>query len=180
MGQTVMPAILMSVLVSGCIIIILVGLRKVLSWSGFTKEKQQSVFISVLTIIIVWVLLLGILAIAGFFRNFSLPPRPVLTILIPLVIILYISFSKKFSQLLKAVPPHWLVFMQSFRIGVELLLWLAFTKRLLPKQMTLEGRKFDMLSGILALVAGLLMLQLKASEKMALIYKISGWAILKS
>ena len=179
MGQKIMPAVLMSVLVAGCLIIILTGFRKVLSWLSFTKKKQQSVFTSTLTVIILWVALLGVLAIAGFFRNFSLPPRPVIAILVPLIIILYISFSKKFVQLLKATPPHWLVFIQTFRIGVELLLWLAFTKGLLPKQMTLEGRNFDIISGVLGLITGFLILQNKTSwKKWAIIYNIIGLGLL--
>lgn len=130
-------------------------------------------------VIIAWLLLLGGLAYAGFFRNFSLPPRPVLAILVPLVILLYLSFSKRFATLLKATPPQWLVFMQSFRIAVELLLWLAFMKGLLPKQMTLEGRNFDILSGILGLVTGFLILKNNSNwKRWALIYNIIGLGLL--
>src|SRR5512139_1152284 len=133
MEQTMIPAILMSLLTGGCVAIIFIGLRKVLNRAGLVKEKQRSVFSSALVVVMAWLLLLGGLAYAGLFRNFSPPPRPVLAILIPLIILLFLSFSKRFAVLLKAVPPQWLVFMQSFRILVELILWLAFMKGLLPK-----------------------------------------------
>jgi hypothetical protein len=69
--------------------------------------------------------------------------------------------------------------MQSFRIVVELLLWMAFTKGLLPEQMTFEGRNFDVFAGILGLLAGWLMLRNKRWWKaVALVYNIIGLGLL--
>ena len=179
MQRTIMPAILMTALTLGCIIIIMAGFRKVLGRSDWAQPKQQKVFNNTLWIIAAWLVIVGALAYAGFFRNFNFPPRPVLSILVPLIIILFITFSKKGTYLLQLVPPHWLLMMQSFRIAVELLLWMAFTKGLLPEQMTFEGRNFDVLSGILGLVIGYIIMQNKTSWRIwALLYNIIGLGLL--
>ena len=54
---------------------------------------------------------------------------------------------------MQLAPPEWLVGIQSFRIPVEILLWVAFINKQLPVNMTFEGRNYDVVSGILALVA---------------------------
>ena len=179
MENTLLPAILMSALSLGCIIVILAGLQSVLKKTGWPKEQRQSVFNKALLAIIIWVTGVGGLSLAGFFRYFELPPR-IVFILIPAVLIfLLVSYSKKCKQLLKTVPPHWLVMIQSFRILVELLLWQAFVKGLLPEQMTFEGRNFDILAGILGLVAGWLMLKNKSAWKsIAVVYNIIGLGLL--
>lgn len=120
------------------------------------------------------------MAVQGFFKNFNaLPPRPVLTILLPLPFVLIIAFSKGFKRILLATPPQWLVFFQSFRILVELLLWRAFINGLLPVQMTFEGRNWDILAGLLALPAGWALTQNKPwARTAAVVYNIIGIGLL--
>jgi hypothetical protein len=124
--------------------------------------------------------LLTILSSNGFFTDFSkLPPRPALAMLIPLPIIILIAFSKTGTQLLQTVPSHWLVFMQSFRIIVELLLLFAFMAGKLPVQMTFEGRNFDVITGVLALPAGYLLARKKRyASKLAMAFNIIGILLL--
>jgi hypothetical protein len=179
MENELLPAILFSALSLACIIIIMYGLRKALYKTGWDKKLQQRMFSGTLVAIAAWVVILSGLAIAGFFRNFSLPPRPALAILLPVFAILILSYSKRFTALLKTMPPQWPVLLQSFRIVVEILLWLAFTRGLLPRQMTFEGNNFDMLSGILGLFTGWVILQNKSWWKMAVaIYNITGLVLL--
>ena len=51
-------------------------------------------------------------------------------------------------------PLHWLVFIQTFRITVEIILYLGFKKGLMPEQMTFSGLNFDIVTGIIALPIG--------------------------
>jgi hypothetical protein len=179
MENTLVPAIMLSVLSVACIIIILAGLKKALQKTGWELKQQQSLYLKTGMAIIAWVVLVGIMAINGFFKNFSLPPRIMLIIVIAIIIILSISFTKRFIHLLKTVPPHWLVLIQSFRILVELILWQAFIKGLLPVQMTFEGNNIDILSGILGLLAGWLMITNKNEwKKIAVVYNIIGLGLL--
>jgi hypothetical protein len=54
------------------------------------------------------------------------------------------------GEIVANIPPHRLIRLQSFRFFVEILLWLLFVSKLLPVQMTFEGRNLDILAGISA------------------------------
>ena len=141
---------------------------------------QNKIFFGITFILMIWIGLLTVLSINGFFTDFNkLPPRPALAILIPLPIIFLIAFSKAGTQLLQTVPSHWLVFMQSFRIIVELLLLFAFMAGKLPVQMTFEGRNFDVLTGVLALPVGYILARKKThAPKLAIAFNIVGIILL--
>ena len=174
------PGFLWPLLTLVCIVIILTGLRTVLKKTKWEKRNQNKILFGTIFILVIWVSLLTILSTNGFFTEFSkFPPRPALAILIPLPIIFLIAFSKTGTQLLQLVPSHWLVFMQSFRIIVELLLLFAFMADKLPVQMTFEGRNFDVLTGILALPVGYLLARKKSyASKLAIAFNIIGILLL--
>jgi hypothetical protein len=132
------------------------------------------------TIALAWVVLVGGLAQNGFFENLTtLPPRPVVAMLLWLPVVLALTYTSAFRRLALSTPPQWLIYFQGFRIVVELLLFQAFVRGLLPVQMTFEGRNFDVLSGVLALVAGYLVAKRgKGWRAIATLYNIIGLALL--
>ena len=174
------PGFLMFLLTMICIAFIIKGLHAALKRTGWEKARRQRIFIISIVAIVLWAALLSVLSFQKFFSDFSnLPPRPALAILIPLPIVLLIAFSKKGTQLLQSIPAHWLVGMQSFRIGVEILLLLAFIADKLPVQMTFEGRNFDIITGLLALPIGYLLARKKTyALKLAVIYNFIGMLLL--
>ena len=151
MDAKLLPGIMMFCLSVICVACIVTGLVKVMGKTAFSKQLQQRIAVTTATAIVLWMGLIGLLAANGFFANFTPFPRPALLIMVPLPFILLIAFSKRVAVILMAVPPHWLVGMQAFRIVVELLLLKAYLGGLLPKQMTFEGGNFDIISGILAI-----------------------------
>lgn len=178
MAQTLLPSLLMALLVFACLAVVLRGLKLSLGRTGWEATQQQRIFATTLLVAIVWVGLIGFLAIKGFFADFTkMPPRPGFTVLLPLPVILVIAFSKKGSELLSAVPAYWLIGMQAFRILVELLLWRTFLQNLLPIQMTFEGYNFDVLGGILAIPFAMI-IKKKWSPKFSLAYNIIGLVLL--
>jgi uncharacterized membrane protein len=163
-----------------CLILILTGLNITLKRTGWDKDRRNKIFFGTIMFIIIWIGLLTVLSYKDFFADFSkLPPRPALAMMIPLPFVVAIAFSKKGTQLLQSVPPHWLVYIQSFRIGVELLLLFAFMAGRLPVQMTFEGRNFDVITGVLALPVGYLLAQKKSyATKLAIAFNIVGILLL--
>lgn len=127
-----------------------------------------------------WVVLIGALAVSGFFKDVSqLPPRPVVAMLLWLPVVLGLTYTKAFRRLALSTPPQWLIYFQSFRIAVELLLFLAFVRGLLPVQMTFEGRNFDILSGVLALGVGLMVAKRSRGWRTAAaVYNVIGLVLL--
>ena len=179
MENKTLPAALVIVLAIVCVAIVIIGLRKVLQLSSWPPERQKNAFKKSVIAIVVWIVLLGVLAMLGFFNLSSLPPRPVFIFLIALVVAFILAFSKPVSELLKVTPIHWLVYIQSFRIFVELILWQGFNKGLLPVQMTFEGYNFDILSGIFAIPFGWMMSSNPKSAKITgVFYNVMGLALL--
>ncbi len=174
------PGFLWPLLTLICLIIILNGLKTVLNKTGWDRSKRRAIFWSSVIAIIIWVFIITFLAQKGFFADFSqFPPRPVLALIIPLLVIFLIAISKSGTQLLKSVPPEWLVFMQSFRVIVELLLWFAFLANKLPVQISWEGGNLDVLTGILALPGGyVLYRRRKYSYKLTIVFNVIGILLL--
>jgi len=136
-NDLLIPSIAWLLLTSVSITFILIGLKAALKRTDWRKDKQQRIFSIASISIFVWSVLLLILSYKGFFEDFNtFPPKPALVILIPLPIVFIIAFSKTGTEFLKTIPPYWLVFIQTFRIAVELLLLMAFIKRMIPVQMT--------------------------------------------
>ena len=102
-----------------------------------------------------WLSILAALAFLGFFQNFDiLPPRIAVALLPPVFITLVLLYSKSFYRILLHIPNSWLVYIQSFRIIMEMFLWLGFIAGFVPPQMTFEWLNFDIIVGITALMGG--------------------------
>jgi uncharacterized membrane protein len=180
MKPTTLPEVLLALLAMICLIIALVGLNKSLKRTGWPDTKKKRIFLVTTLVVVIWVALLGFLSARGFFAQFnSVPPKPLLAVLPPIIIVTILAFTKGFRTILSVTPPHWLVFFQSFRIVVEILLWQAYERGLLPVQMTFEGRNFDILAGILALVAGYMMWRHQRSARtIGIVYNLIGLGLL--
>lgn len=174
------PGFLWPLLTLICLIIILTGLYIILKRTAWEKTRRLKLFFLSFFFVAGWVAALTVLAQKGFFSDFSkFPPRLVFALLIPFPVILFLTFSKTGTSIIKLVPAHWLVFMQSFRIIVEVLIWFAFLANKLPVQMSFEGRNFDVLTGILALPVGYFLLKRKGfSSKLAIAFNVAGIALL--
>jgi len=171
--------ILLLLLTLVCVVLVIAGLNAILKKTDPPATRRKIVSMTSI-IIIFWMIALAVLSAKGFFADFSkLPPRPALAILLPLPLVLLFAFSKRGTQFLQSVPRQWFVFMQSFRIFVEILLWLAFLAGMLPVQMTFDGWNFDVISGLLALPVGYLLSKGKKYSPIAgIIYNIVGLSLL--
>lgn len=162
-----------------CLVLFLTGFRKAAVRSeGAVRGTRLARTVSVIAV--AWVLLIGVLAVNGFFENVTkLPPRPVVAMLLPLPIVIALTYTNTFRRLALSTPPQWLLYFQSFRIAVELLLLAAFMQGVMPVQMTIEGRNFDIVAGVLALPAGYLAARRYRNWRtIATLYNILGLGLL--
>jgi hypothetical protein len=120
------------------------------------------------------------LSVRGFFSEFSrLPPRLAFALLIPLPVVLLFARSRAGKQFLQHIQPQWLIYLQSFRILVEIALWILVRNGALPVQMSFEGRNFDILTGLLAFPVGYYCYVKKSwPAVIALLYNIGGLVLL--
>jgi hypothetical protein len=99
----------------------------------------------------IWLIYAATMATTGFFQELSPPPRIALFLILPaFAFIAYFFFSKNFEDLIQGVPPAWPVYLQSFRVAVEVLILGIFLEGLIPFEPTFEGYNFDILAGLSA------------------------------
>lgn len=120
------------------------------------EESQRRQFRLYTTIgFSIWLLLLTLLSWSGYFRDFSsIPPRILVAIIPPIVLIILLLFSKPFSNILRVIPMSWPIYIQSFRILMELFLWMGYNGGFVPEQMTFRWLNHDIIVGITAPMAG--------------------------
>lgn len=127
-------------------------------------------------IVAIWLLITGILSVKGFFMRFDVLPPRILFAIVPMVLVLiYTAISSKVLPLLTHIPQTWLIYVQAFRIVMEMVLWLLAKEKLVPEIMTWDGHNFDILIGITApMVAYLCFTINKWSPKIALVWNWLG------
>ncbi len=127
-----------------------------------------------------WVALLGFLSLRGVFGNFqSLPPRIFPALAVPLIAGFLFLRSAGARELLARTPPQWPIYAQSFRVVMEIILWLLFVQHRVPAIMTFEGRNVDILVGLTAIPVGYLCFVRRIwSPRVALGWNVAGILIL--
>ena len=127
-----------------------------------------------------WLSLVGWLAGRGFFTDFQqLPPRILVAILPAVVVILVLSLTRVMDGTLARIPAAALVYLQSFRIVVEFVLWRLVAAGVAPEIMSFHGRNFDILVGLSApVVAYCCFTRRLWPESVALWWNIAGILVL--
>jgi len=139
------------------------------------KPKRKACVAKTGIVIILWFCITGFLTVQGFFSQWDkVPPRVFLAVVVPVISILFIARRKGFTELINQIPQEWIVYLQSFRILIEVILWMLFIEKIIPIQMTFEGLNFDVVTGITALLVGYYGFQKGKLSKSVLI----GWNVL--
>jgi len=101
---------------------------------------------------LIYNLILFTLAHFEFFSNEEFPPRMVL-VLFPLLICIVYLIKLKSERLnnLYSYAPYILVLIHSFRILMEYILILFYQDGVIPIELTLHGRNFDIVIGLLSI-----------------------------
>ncbi len=128
-----------------------------------------------------WAVVATVVARSGRLINQDqISPIFILLPTLPIVLWLLMMRSKRQDQGLKQLPHVLLILPQALRIGIELVLAELFWHKVIPFQMTFEGYNFDVLSGIGALVLGLLLMlkPIQVTPKIIRWYNYIGLALL--
>ena len=118
---------------------------------GLIKSKKNLYLAILSAIIIGWLAITTAIALRGTLLNFqSTPPKIMGVIVPPILAIMYLSSSVRVNNILIILPPSWLIYIQSFRILIEIFLWLVYKNGSIPVQMTFSGLNYDILIGLSA------------------------------
>ena len=148
---------------------------------AFPDTAKQKLFIVRTGVFLAaWLFFIAGISLTGIFTVASMPPRIPLLLVLPAFIVMIIFFTgSRNKQLITATPHSWLIYLQSFRRIVELLIWGLFLKGVLPKAATFEGYNFDILIGLTApLVAYLAFNKRIISSTVVLIWNFAGFITL--
>lgn len=147
--------------------------------SSLSDALKPRLLNRLLKCLIWWTILISTWSLYGKMADFSQFPFNVgLVVLPPLAAALILTFSKSTGPVLRRMPAERLLYLQSFRVAVELLLWALFAAGALPVQMTFEGRNFDILTGLTAPIAGYLFARGKLGRTALIVWNIAGLALL--
>ena len=142
----------------------------------FEEGRKKTLRNKIIVGLLVWMIVVSALSLSGFIKDFSVfPPRIMIVLVVPLVTILFLTFSGSIKEILKHIPPRNLIRLQFFRAFVEILLWMLFIENLLPVQMTFEGRNFDIIAGLTAPVIAYLF---NGNKNVMIVWNIIGLGLL--
>lgn len=125
--------------------ILVTGLALVMLNAAIRLSKNGWIIVSV------WLTLLSGLALSGFYQETNaMPPRFVVVLLVPLLVITYVFLSERGKQWLESANIPFLTLLNTVRIPIEIILYQLFVYGTIPELMTFAGRNFDILAGITA------------------------------
>ncbi len=115
------------------------------------QMASRTQLVTVAGLLMLWLLLVSGLALSGFFQaTDARPPRLLFLVGPPLLLLVILAGRKRSQAFFQTLSLQRLTLIHLVRIPVELvLLWLFFGK-LVPVEMTFEGRNFDILAGLSA------------------------------
>jgi hypothetical protein len=132
-----------------------IGIAAVANRAITDASKQKQFKTRSLLILGGWLTYVSLLSLTGIFTTAELPPRVPLLLILPCLLFIFWFFkSNRFSNLISATPAGWLVYMQGFRIVVELLLLGMYTEGMIPRASTFEGYNYEILIGVSAFGIG--------------------------
>jgi hypothetical protein len=103
----------------------------------YTPQKKAKALAVTFIFLAGWLTASAVIAFNGELLDFtSAPPKIFLVVLPSVLFVIYISISSRVNKLLTVIPASWFVYIQSYRVFVELVLWLLLLKNIIPVQMT--------------------------------------------
>ena len=128
---------------------IVFGLTTLVTVGLFYKAAHYSK--TTLLIIFTWLALQAVIGLSGFYTvTDTIPPRFMLLILPPVLLITLLFTTSKGKQFVDSLDTKSLTILHTIRIPVEIVLFWLFVHKTVPELMTFEGRNFDILSGLTA------------------------------
>ena len=134
-------------------IIIFVGFNICCRRLELPRSACRKIRIKIFMVFFCWFSVIFYFGQSDRLSNFDQFPPPFMLFFITLLLFsLWMTFSNLGLVFVKGLTYAELIGLQSFRIGVELVLILGAQQGLTPKIMTLHGWNFDLLTGLSALV----------------------------
>lgn len=147
-------------------IVITVGLFITYAISHSALERKNLTLWISIFLLSGWVFTISLLAIDGFFEDYSFPPRLMFFLAGPIILTVLLFVNPKSRAFLGAMPLTTLHYIHIIRVPVEVVLWWLSVWLLVPKEMTFEGANLDIVSGISAPFAAVFMVRSRSKNNL--------------
>lgn len=153
---------------------IITALLTVILFARSTPSK-----VTTMVFLLLWSALFGIIGYSGFFTETTqLPPR-FLFMMAPAVLIMILFFiTKRGKAFLNRFDLKWLTLVHIIRLPVEIILMILAIYKVVPDEVTFEGRNFDIIMGLTALPMMWWVFTKGGSKKMLLWWNVLGIVLL--
>lgn len=126
-----------------------------------------------------WMAITWLVAARGIFREWERTPPPFAFLVVAIVALgCVIAFSPLGTRLSRTIPIWVLVLVQGFRLPLELAMHAMYTRGIMPVQMTYTGLNFDIVTGALAVVVGILAATRTVGRGIIAAWNVLGLALL--
>src|SRR2546430_6616781 len=126
----------------------------------------------------VWLAVTGVLGYTAKMHDFSRQPSRIMALIALSVVGVYFgSYFAAARKLIESPGLAWLIGLQVFRVAVEIFLDLGYRAGFVPVQMTLEGRNWDVLTGLTALPMAWLVAEQKEPRLVVYAWDAMGLAL---
>ena len=162
-----------------CVAVLAAGLNWTLPRTAIAASRQHLIGFGVPAAIGTWLGLTAMLAHYGVLSEWkafppTLPALPLFAFTCGMVV----QRRPWFREVLAVIPPVWVVAFQTFRIGVEFAFWGIYAVGAAPRQVTFEGRNFDVLVGLTAPLVALAMARFNMGSRAIIAWNLFGLAVL--
>jgi predicted transcriptional regulator len=160
--------------------LLVLALKKGLATVPWDPSKKSRFLRQVVISLVAWFVIVAAWSSTGMMASFDIFPLNFMpVIVVPLAaIIVWVSFSQNLRDVLHQISPSTILYLQSFRVFVEITLWMLFVAHAVPEQMTFEGRNFDILVGLTGPVMAVLVARNRVSKTGLIIWNIAGLCLL--
>jgi hypothetical protein len=147
---------------------------------GLELPKVKKRLVVLLAIFGIWAIYLYLIGESGLLWSFEMPPRFLLLVFLPITIITAFIFIKnRKSPIFESIPKQKVLYFQSFRIVVELMILATYLEGVFPVETTFEGYNYEIIVGLLAPIITYAVYSKKwLSENVALAFNYLGLATL--
>lgn len=158
--------------------LVYIGFKAIQSTSSEVKSDKRKLVIALLA----WQLFIALLGIFGVLKSYAFPPKIFLMLILPSFLFTGVFlFRNKDKAWIRTIDESQIVYFQSFRVFVELLLLFSFYKGLFNVEVTVEGWNFDLIFALTAPIVGYLVYaKKKLSRRVVLYWNCLGLGVLAS
>ena len=164
-------------IVLGLCVALCAGVQRAGRRAGESPARTQQVTLRTMLAVAAWLVLTYAVSASGVLATPSRPPPVMIFFAVSQLVAMFVAFSPLGTRLLR-LPIAALIGFQAFRLPLELILHRWVEGGTLPVQMTYTGENFDIVTGVLAAPAALLIAYRPSWRWVVLAFNVIGFGLL--